>query len=207
MAARPQGEPQEAFASLSVALCVWTGSRAGCGLSGHEGGSVYRSLCGELKGQQRKPGEWGPQTHRGAEWGHPPVAGTDGQVIEGNGFPVQLHILPDAQHTFHGRDQKLPWCHPGEARVRWEWPGEMGSPGLSPRPLASRTRQGCGTVLQCTQLQILMGPATGRKCRKEGYGLLLGGAGSPGPTHALMCLRCQASFFPWPVGRRGADTG
>lgn len=64
-----------------------------------------------------KPVEWGPQTHCGAERGNPPVSSTDGQVVEGNGLPVQLHILPDPQHPFHGRDQKLPWCHPGEASV------------------------------------------------------------------------------------------
>lgn len=59
-----------------------------------------------------KPVEWGIRTHRGAERGHPPVTGTDGQVIEGNGFPVQLHILPDSKHAFHRRDQKLPWVPP-----------------------------------------------------------------------------------------------
>lgn len=71
-------------------------------------------------GSKAKPVERGPQTHCGTEWGHPSVSSTDGQVIEGNGFPVQLHILPDPQHTLHGRDQKLPWVPPGEARVSRE---------------------------------------------------------------------------------------
>lgn len=52
------------------------------------------------------------QTHRGAEWRHPPVSGTDGQIVEGDGLPIQFYILPDPQHTLHRRDHKLPWKPP-----------------------------------------------------------------------------------------------
>lgn len=57
------------------------------------------------------------QTHRGAEWRHSPVSGTDGQVVEGNGLPIQFDILPDPKHTLHRRDHKLPWKAPKQVRV------------------------------------------------------------------------------------------
>lgn len=49
------------------------------------------------------------QTHRGTERRYPSVSGTDGQVVEGNGLPVQLYILSDPQHTLHRRNHELPW--------------------------------------------------------------------------------------------------
>lgn len=70
------------------------------------------------------------QTHCGAEWRHSPVSSTDGQVVEGNGLPVQFDILSDPQHTLHRRDHKLPWKPPGQAGVSgWVLP-------LSSLPLA-----------------------------------------------------------------------
>ena len=75
--------------------------------------AVFRGVSVENSGGgEMKPMVQGPQTHRGAERGHPSVSGTDGQVVESNGLPVQLHILPDPQHPLHGRDQKLPWVLP-----------------------------------------------------------------------------------------------
>ena len=81
--------------------------------------------------------EQGPQTHRGAEWGHASVSGTDGQVVESNGLPVQLHIST-------GEIRNSPGCRPGEAGVSREWLGVVGSPGLFPLPPVSLTGQGKG---------------------------------------------------------------
>lgn len=47
-------------------------------------------------------------THRGAEGGHPPVPGGDGEVIEGDVLAVQLGILPHPQLPFHRGDHKFP---------------------------------------------------------------------------------------------------
>ena len=126
-------------------------------------------------GSEVKPAEWGPQTHRGAEWGNPPVTSTDGQVIESDGFPVQLHVLPDPQHALHRRDQKLPWVPP---RGPESAGNGGGSPGLSPVPLASLTCRGWGTpgtwVLQCPQLQTLMGPANAWEVEEAGEQITAG---------------------------------
>ena len=81
--------------------------------------------------------EQDPQTHRGAERGHPSVSGTDGQVVESNGLPVQLHILLDPQHPLHGRDQKLPWVSP---RRGWSQRRMAGSGG-EPRPLSTSSSE------------------------------------------------------------------
>lgn len=103
-------EPHEALANLVGALRVWTGSRSACGLSGCRVG-IYRNLYSEGV-SEGKPMEWGPKTHRRAQWRHTSVAGTDGQVVKGNSLPIQLHILPDTQHPLHRRDHKLPWVLP-----------------------------------------------------------------------------------------------
>lgn len=91
-----------------------------------------------------KPMEWGPKTHRGAKWRHPSVAGTDGQVVKGNGLPIQLHILPDTQHPLHRRDHKLAWVLPKGGGVSWEWPRAVESPGLSLLSPASLPQRGWG---------------------------------------------------------------
>lgn len=54
------GEPQEALAGLLGTLRAWTASREACGLSEHEGSSVYRSLFEEFRGQRQAASVTGP---------------------------------------------------------------------------------------------------------------------------------------------------
>lgn len=75
------------------------------------------------------------QTHCGAEWRDPPVSSTDGQVVEGNGLPVQLYILPDPQHTLHRRNHELPW-KPEQACISWS---RLRTPFLPPAFLTKTT--------------------------------------------------------------------
>jgi hypothetical protein len=75
---------------------AWTGSQVPVASPT----SVCRSLYGESGGSEGRHRRG--QTHRGAERGHTPVSSTDGQVVEGNGLPVQLHVLADPQNPLHG---------------------------------------------------------------------------------------------------------
>lgn len=155
-----------------------------------------------------KPMEWGPKTHRGAKWRHPSVAGTDGQVVKGNGLPIQLHILPDTQHPLHRRDHKLAWVLPKGGGVSWEWPRAVESPGLSllsPACLPQRGWGIAGRVLLCPLLPIHREPRLGWPGREQGGQRTARGAGAHGPAYSPMCLRGQAGFFPWAPCRAGTD--
>lgn len=69
-------------------------------------------------------------THRGAEGGHPPIPGGDGEVVEGDVLTVQLSILPHPQLPFHWGDHKLP-CQrqqgPGWCRATAKGPAPQGN--------------------------------------------------------------------------------
>lgn len=54
--------------------------------------------------------------------------GTDGQVVKGNGLPVQLHILLDPQHPLHRRDHKFPWVMPRGGSSELGMAGSCGKP-------------------------------------------------------------------------------
>lgn len=74
-----------------------------------------RRVKEETRGKELRMGDGALQlltllqgTYRGAEGGHPPVPGGDGEVIEGDVLSVQLSILPHPQLPFHWGDHELP---------------------------------------------------------------------------------------------------
>lgn len=127
------------------------------------------------------PLAWSPETYRGAEGRYPPVAGTDSQVVKGNGLPVQLHILSDPQHPLHRRDHKLPWVLP---RRGCSEPGMAGSRG---KPLAS----------PCFLYRALLTgggwPAGYAASRAPSFGSL-GSLGRVGARGTDSCSGCRCSW-------------
>ena len=108
-----------------------------------------RTAKAETKRKELGMGDGTPQpptppreTHRGAEGGHPPVLGGNGEVIEGDVLAVQLSILPHPQLPFHRGDHKLP-CR------RQRGPGSRSAAANGPAPQGNvlfRSR-GTGTTV------------------------------------------------------------